>query len=222
MKKTILLTCSLMVIFLAGCGPSSEVLAVTMVAQTEAAVTQTRAAMPTDTPTNTLMPTDTPFPTDTPIPIETPTSIPTATATYIPVPQQWNGHVSYSEGLGTQSISLLIEEIEGTAFSGKMIWHSFNNFRGATLKMNGEYITDFGDAVEQQKWNQHPDYKIGDRSGTWLKWTETEIIDGRNYTVNGWYYAHIREDRTMVAIYYFNADETVPDSEHFEFTLVQP
>jgi len=217
MKKTFLLACSLMVTFLAGCGPSSEELAVTMVAQTEAAATQTRAAMQTDTPTNTLMPTDTP----TPI-IETPTSVPTATATYIPVPQQWNGHVSYSGGLGTQSISLLIEEIEETAFSGKMIWHSFNNFRGATLKMNGEYITDFGDAVEQQKWNQHPDYKIGDRSGTWLKWTETEIIDGRNYTVNGWYYAHIREDRTMVAIYYFNADETVPDSEHFEFTLVQP
>lgn len=222
MKKIIVLACSIIVISTAGCGPTSEVLAVTMVAQTEAAATQTRAAMPTNTPTNTLMPTDTPFPTDTPTPIETPTSVPTATATYIPVPQQWNGHFSYSEGFGTQSISLLIEEIEETAFSGKMIWHSFNNIKGATLKMNGEYITDFGDAVEQHKWNQHPDYKIGNRSGTWLKWTETEIIDGRNYTVNGWYYAHIREDRTMVAIYYFNADETVPASDHFEFTLVQP
>ena len=108
------------------------------------------------------------------------------------------------------------------AFFGKMIWHSFNNIRGATLKINGEYITDFGDAVEQHKWSYHPDYKIGDRSGTWLKWTETEIIVGRGYTVNGWYYAHIRDDKTMVAIYYYNADETVPSSDHFTFTLVQP
>ena len=103
-----------------------------------------------------------------------------------------------------------------------MIWHSFNNNRGATLKMNGEYITDFGDAVEQHKWSYHPDYKIGDRSGTWLKWTETEIIVGRSYTVNGWYYAHIRDDKTMVAIYYFSADESAPSSDYFTFKLVQP
>jgi len=165
-----------------------------MVAQTEGASALTLAAMPTGTPT----PTNTPAPTNTPI--ETPTFVPTATATYIPVPQQWNGYIKYSQGWGTQSISLLIEEIDGTSFSGKMIWQSFNKFRGAILKMNGEYITDFGDSLEQSKWNYHEDYKKGDRSGTWLKWTETEILDGRYYTVNGWYYAHIREDRTMVAI----------------------
>jgi len=51
MKKTILLTCSLIVFLTAGCGPSSEELAVTMAAQTDEAATQTQAAMPTDTPT---------------------------------------------------------------------------------------------------------------------------------------------------------------------------
>lgn len=224
MKKIVVLACSLIVIYSIGCGASSEELAITMVAQTDEAATLTLVAMPSKTPTstNTLAPTDTPLPTDTPTPLETPTSLPTATATYIPVPQQWNGHLSYSQGYGTQSISLLIEEIEGTMFFGKMIWHSFNKYRGAILKMEGEYITDFGDEAEQSKWNYLEDYKLGDRSGTWLKWTETEILDGRNYTVNGWYYAHIREDRTMMAIYYFSADATVPASDTFTFTLVQP
>ena len=53
MKKVVVLTCSLVVIFTTGCGPSSEELAVTMVAQTDVAATQTRAAMLTDTPTPT-------------------------------------------------------------------------------------------------------------------------------------------------------------------------
>jgi len=66
MKKIVVLTCSFIVIFSAGCGPSSEELAVTMVAQTDEAATQTRAAMPTDTPTPT--PTNTPPPTLTPMP----------------------------------------------------------------------------------------------------------------------------------------------------------
>ena len=68
MKKIALLTCSFIVIFLVGCGPSSEELAITMVAQTDVANILTRVAMPTDTPTSTLTPTDTPLPTDTPTP----------------------------------------------------------------------------------------------------------------------------------------------------------
>lgn len=82
MKKVILLTCSLIVISVTGCGgPSSEVLAVTMVSETDVAATQTRAAMPTSTPTET----STPLPTDTPIPTNTPTEVP-ATPTIEPQP----------------------------------------------------------------------------------------------------------------------------------------
>ena len=64
MKKIALITCSFIAIFLVGCGPSSEVFAITMVAQTDAAATQTLAAIPTEiptpTPTSTLTPTGTP------------------------------------------------------------------------------------------------------------------------------------------------------------------
>jgi len=100
-----------------------------------------------------------------------------------------------------------------------MIWQSFGSSKGAILKMNGEYITDFGDQVEQTKWNNLEDYKNGETGGSWLKWTETEVISGGNYTTNGWYYAHIREDGTMVAVYFFNNTETVADSGSFEFRL---
>ncbi len=74
MKKAILMTCSFLVIFAAGCGPSSEALSLTMVAQTNEASALTRAAMPTDTPvpTSTRIPTNTPTPTRTPTPTKTP------------------------------------------------------------------------------------------------------------------------------------------------------
>ena len=78
--------------------------------------------------------------------------------------------------------------MKGTTFTGKMIWQSFGRSKGAMLKMNGEYITDFGDQVEQAKWKNLEDYNEVDKSGTWLKWTETEVISGGNYTIKWLYY----------------------------------
>lgn len=88
--------------------------------------------------------------------------------------------------------------------------------------MNGEFITDFGDEVEQIRWSNLDDYKSEDKSGYWLKWTETEVIDGGNYTVNGWYYAHIREDGTMVAVYFYNDKETTADKGTIVLNQVVP
>ncbi len=164
--------------------------------------------------------TNTSAPTNTPTAVLT--TIPLATPEKIPLPQQWNGWLSYGSE-GTQNLSFIIDRVEGTAFYGKMVWQSFGKrAKGATLLMHGEYISDFGDSWEQNKWSYHEDYKKGDRSGTWLKWTETEIIEGANYTVNGWYYAHIRENGTMKVIYFYSADATIPSNDIFTFTLVQP
>ncbi len=174
---------------------------------------------PTFTP---IPPTFTPEPTTTATLIPSPTLEPTAVPTIVLLPQQWNGTYTYPSSGQRQSISLLIEKMKGTTFTGKMIWQSFGNSRGATLKMNGEYITDFGNQVEQAKWNNLEDYKNGDKSGTWLKWTETEVIVGGNYTTNGWYYAHIREDGTMVAVYFFNNTETVADKGSFVLKQAVP
>jgi hypothetical protein len=176
------------------------------------------APAPTPSP---IPPTFTPEPTATATLIPSPTLEPTAVPTIVLLPQQWNGTYTYPQG-AKQNISLLIEKMKGTTFTGKMIWQSFGKYRGATLKMNGEYITDFGNQVEQAKWNNLEDYKDGDKSGTWLKWTETEVIAGGNYTTNGWYYAHIREDGTMVAVYFFNNTETVADTGKFVLEQVTP
>ncbi len=169
--------------------------------------------------------TATPNPTSTPTltPTEGSSPTPTTPALAVPtvgvLPQQWNGVYTYATG-ERQHLSLLIEKVDGTAFKGKMIWQSFGRFKGAILKMNGEYVTDFGDQVERAKWKNLEDYSEVHTEGTWLKWTETEMISGAYYTVNGWYYGHIREDGTMVAVYFFNKDETIADSGRFRFELV--
>jgi len=176
------------------------------------------ANSPVPPPADTSIPspifsTFTPEPSSTVTPIPSPTLIIMPVPTIIKLPQQWNGTYIYTGSSGaTQHINLLIEKVDGNTFSGKMIWQSFGNYRGAILKMNGEFVTDFGDNIEQLKWSNLDDYNKEDKSGYWLKWTETEIIDGANYTVNGWYYAHIRLDGTMVAVYYYNDEETVPSS----------
>lgn len=168
-------------------------------------------------------PTDTPAPPPTSAPTVgpslTPTTVPLTIPTVGRLPQQWNGTYTYPTGQ-RQSLTLFIEKVNEAKFSGKMIWQSFGNARGAILKMNGEYVTDFGNQLEQIKWKQLEDYSEVHREGVWLKWTETDIISGSNYTVNGWYYAHIRADDTMVAIYFFSKDASTADSGRFTFQLV--
>ena len=144
-----------------------------------------------------------------------------APTTIAQLPEQWNGVYSYVTGQ-KQNITLYIEKVNGLTFTGKMIWQSFGSARGAILRAVGEFVTDFGDSIEQTKWNNLDDYRNGDRSGAWLKWTETEIIDGGNYTVNGWYYAHIRKDGTMVAVYFYNDHETVADKGSITLKKVGP
>ncbi len=188
-------------------GPEAEIPAQVQVP------TSTEAPIATPTPA----PTDTPEPTAGPT--ETPTLVPLSIPTVEILPQQWNGFYTYPTGQ-KQRITLYIEKVNEEKFTGKMIWASFGSFRGAILRMNGEYVTDFGDRIEQVKWKNLEDYSLDNTTGYWLKWTETEVIDGGNYTVNGWYYAHIREDETMVAVYFFNDKETVADVGRFVLELV--
>jgi len=167
------------------------------------------APPPTDAPpppaqpvvADTPVPSPTPAPTDTPIPTDLP---PTVTATLVILPQQWNG-AYHQTGVGTIPISIIIEKMKGNQFSGKMVWTGKGNFRGATTVIEGEFITDFGDASEQAMWGKHPDYN-GSLEGNWIKWTETGFVQGRGYTLGGWYYGHIREDGTMMGIYFLNAE----------------
>ncbi len=184
-------------VLLSGCGSAA-----TPVPSTVPASPVPSTATPEATATETLIP---------PSPTLEPTAVPTA----VSLPQQWNGTYTYA-GSGNskkQLIYLIFTSMDEEKFTGQMIWMPYGRSRGATLKMNGEYMTtDFGDETEQIRWNNLEDYKNKVEGGSWLKWTETEIITGRNYTVNGWYYAHIREDGTMVAVYFFNSTEVLADA----------
>ena len=168
-----------------------------------AALLPTSAPVPTATPlpptnlpaTATLASTATAIPTNTPEPLPTPT--------LVILPQQWNGFYNQA-GIGKIVITVMLDKMDGNTFVGKMFWTGTANFRGAITKINGEFVQDFGDATEQAKWGNHPDYKNGDRSGTWLKWTEVGFVNGSGYTLGGWYYGHIQENGKMVGIYYLN------------------
>ena len=76
MKKIILLMCSVIVLLMPGCGPASDALALTMVAQTDVASTLKAVAMPTDTPMPTEKPTEMPTKTPTPTKTKPPTKTP--------------------------------------------------------------------------------------------------------------------------------------------------
>ncbi len=181
-------------------------------------LTACSGAPATQPPAPATQPPVAPVATEPPVvaPSEAPALPTAAPAAY---PQEWKGDFQY---LGNPvGISLLIEEVNGNSFTGRMLWHPTAAYPLTITKMNGEYVQDFSDAFEQGRWNNLPDFKSGDKSGIWLKWTETEMISGNTtFTMNGWYYAHIRADGKLVGIYYLNATETTPDASSYELTQV--
>lgn len=172
--------------------------------------------------TYTPLPTNTPQPTfTTAAPIDTlePTIVIVPSITPPALPQTWDGFYNQT-GYGRVGIQLLIESMTDNAFKGKMLWLPSKWYNLIINRMNGEYVQDFGDSFEQGRWSKHPDFQDGISNGIWLKWTETETISGNTlFTMNGWYYAHIRNDGTMAGIYYFNAKETIPASDYWEVRL---
>ena len=63
---------------------------------------------------------------------------------------------------------------------------------------------------------------MGDRSGSWLIFTETRVLhdNGGALQVNDWFYAHIRENGTMVGVYFTELGSDKPDGV-FDLTLVK-
>ncbi len=169
--------------------------------------------------TNTPQPsTPTPEPTltNTPAPTLTPTLVPLAIPTSILRTEQWNGVFTHTDANSSkQKFSLYMDEMNGLTFTGKMVWQPYGNRgnraqKGATVRIVGEFVTDFGDGLEQLKWENLRDYRREDRSGYWVKWQEVQIIQGyRQYSESAWYYAHLRESGNMVAVFFFNENETI-------------
>jgi hypothetical protein len=128
----------------------------------------------------------------------------------IAVNQNWSGTFLWNGY--SNVVNLIIQKINGSSFTGAQAW-SATQCR-VTERTQGDIIQDVTTATEQNRWALHPDYQSGDKSGTWLRWTETESIgSGRCYlTISGdWYYAHVKSNGHLIAIHFTNSTNTQPD-----------
>ena len=101
---------------------------------------------------------------------------------------------------------LQIEDVSGATFAGYVKWPSLKN---STTSMNGRFVDDFGDFVEQSKWQYVKGFGTVE-SGEWVIFTETDLIQGGNITLNGLYYAHAGEDGTMNGVWFADSERSEP------------
>ena len=175
-------------------------------------------------------PTAAPAPTTVPVVAQAtiaPTTAPTMAASptaqsfsvAIAASQNWNGKVNW-QGY-TYPVALAIVKVKGSSFSGVMVW-SAPQCR-VTTSVKGDIIQDITSATEQNRWALHPDFQSGDKSGTWLRWTQIESIGStRCYltSMNDWWYAHVASNGHMTGIHFENSTDAKPNSlVTFDFTL---
>jgi hypothetical protein len=161
---------------------------------------------PQPTATATKVPTATEASTATPT-IEPPTATMKPTSTivatdFIAPGQQWRGAFK-SMLYRDQYMSLLIDEMDGSSFIGKIVWTG-GGVKNYMTNAVGEIVTDF--SKDENRLKHHPDYKSGDRSGGWLKWTQTKAMT-TNTRLGIWYYAHVVGEKMTVIIF---ANDTDP------------
>jgi hypothetical protein len=211
------------------------VIAILMIVTLSACGTSAPAAAPTTAPVvaqATMAPTTAPAPTEVPATATTaptvaasPTEVPAATATSAPsgsvaitAPQEWDGNYRQAESGHSIGIQLFIKKITGSTFTGTMWWRYFAQPVTET-KVQGDIITDIASATEQTRWAFNKDFNT-DKSGTWLRWTETDFVVGPGYHgLNGWYYAHLRSDGQLLGIYFDNAKVSNPEPDLYFLTL---
>ena len=172
--------------------------------------------------TYTPLPTYTPYPT---VEVEQPTQPVVEVAS--PIPQEtafplantsWFGRFRWFGSLNP--VTLVFTKVNGSKFEGAMYW-TFTQCR-ITEAVDGDIFTDITTAPEQNRWELHPDFQSGDKSGTWLRWTQNESIGGQKcyLTISGdWWYAHINSKGHMTGIHFTNDTNIVPDTgATFDFT----
>ena len=171
----------------------------------------------------------TPLPTYTPYPTTGAVEQPTQTAEAVVPPTteakpvalantSWFGRFRWFGSLNP--VTFVINKVNGSKFEGAMYW-TFTQCR-ITEAVDGDIFTDITAAPEQNRWELHPDFQSGDKSGTWLRWTQNESIGGQKcyLTISGdWWYAHIDSKGHMTGIHFTNDTNTVPDTgATFDFT----
>ena len=205
--KKISVIAILMIVVLSACGTSAPAVAP---APTIAPVVAQATMAPTAAPTITALPTE--------VPAATAASAPTGAVPAIVAGQQWFGYDRQAESGHSLTVQLFIKTVTDTSFTGTMWWHYYSQPSTET-KIHGDIITDITSATEQNRWAFNKDFNT-DKSGTWLRWTETDFLVGSGYhALGGWYYAHLRSDGQLVGIYFQNDKNPNPESDYFFLTL---
>ncbi|MBV6397383.1 MAG: hypothetical protein HFACDABA_02997 [Anaerolineales bacterium] len=176
-------------------------------------------------PTYTPLPTYTPYPTSGAVEQATQTEAVVAASPTLEakpavnlVDTSWFGRFRWFGSLNP--VTFVIQKVNGDKFEGIMAW-TFTQCR-ITEAVDGDIFTDINAAPEQNRWAYHPDFASGDKSGTWLRWTQNESIGGTKcyLTISGdWWYAHINSAGHMTGIHFTNDTNAVPDTgATFDFT----
>ena len=151
-------------------------------------------------------------------PTITPTITPTPTATLTPIPslQEWKGTLTDVGQKGYPFVLYIDAKVIG-GITGRTAYPDID----AMAEVTGYYVDNFT-LDDFPKWSQIADFKNGDRSGSWLIFTETRVLhdNGGALQVNDWFYAHIRENGTMVGVYFTELGSDKPDGV-FDLTLVK-
>lgn len=181
---------------------------------------------PVSQPTYTPLPTYTPFPSQVVEATATTEAPPPSATSPITQPSgpaftasQWSGTLVSSWYSFKVAMIMIVEKVSDTTFTGKMSWRIGNKAEcTALMAINGEIFTDISTASEQNRWAFHPDFISGDKSGTWLRWTQIENRGSDRCgtpPVGDWWYAHIRSDGHLIGIWFFNDTDPSPDKESF-------
>lgn len=120
------------------------------------------------------------------------------------------------KGYGSYPMTMYIERRSRTTFSGKLHWTTLRN---SITSIDGRFITNFGDVLEQSKWKYVRGFGV-DKSGVWLNFTERELLQGNGIVLGVIYYAHLNDDGTMQGVW-FNSDKDSEPGGNFEINLSQ-
>jgi len=225
--KKIFVIAILMTVILSACGTSAPTAApAPTTAPVVAQATMAPTMVPAASPTEVSAATSTTAPTMAPTAAPAPTEVPGATATSAPAgsagitaPQEWDGYYRQAKSGHSLDMQLFIKTVTGTAFTGTM-WLGYHAQSPTETKIQGDIITDVTSATEQNRWAFNKDFS-NDKSGTWLRWTETDLLVGTGdyHGLGGWYYAHLRSDGQLLGIYFDNATVATPESDLYFLTM---